>query len=168
MNNHKVKLLLEDCRSELQKIQILIGSLGVASNPIPYLKKYAVIRASGSIEIAFKQTIADKIEIGSHQQVKNFINKKVRESSINPKLSAIETMLTDFDAKWRARFDEQLALADKSRLRSSLTQLVDARNDFAHGGNPDIEIDKTLGIFEDSVRVIEILDAIVHHDYDSE
>jgi hypothetical protein len=168
MNNKNAKKILDDCRTELNGISALLTGLGDGANPTPYIKKYAVIRATGSIETAFKQAIADKIDKDSHVQVKNFIKRKVRDSSCNPKLGIIENMLSEFDDRWRARFDEQLALDDKPRLKGALTALVDARNEFAHGGSPNLPIETTLIYFNDAVRVIEILDAVVHHDYDSD
>ena len=106
------------------------------------------------------RAIADKIDKDSHVQVKNFIKRIVRDSSCNPKLGMIENMLSEFD--------EQMALDDKPRLKGALTALVDARNEFAHGGSPNLPIDTTLQHFKDGVRVIEILDAVVHHDYDAD
>lgn len=168
MNNEDVKRILDDCLAELDGISALLTGLGDGANPTPYIKKYAVIRATGSIETAFKQTIADKIDMNSHVQVKNFIKRKIRDSSCNPKLGMIENMLSEFDDRWRARFDEQMALDDKPRLKGALTALVEARNSFAHGGDPDMSIDSTLSYFRDGVRVIEILDAVVHHEYESD
>jgi len=168
MKNKVAKKILDDCQTELDSIASLLIGMGDGANPTPYIKKYAVIRATGSIEIAFKQIIADKIDKDSHIQVKNFIKRKIRDSSCNPKLGMIENMLTEFDDKWRARFDEQLALDDKPRLKGSLTSLVDARNDFCSRGAPDMDINSTMKHYQDGVRVIEILDAVVHHNYDKD
>ncbi|WP_421260789.1 HEPN domain-containing protein [Aeromonas jandaei] len=168
MTNNEVQVILSDCHQELESIKALLTGLGAAANPTPYIKKYAVIRASGSIETAFKKIIADRIDSESNIQVKNFIKRKIRDSSCNPKLSQIENMLTEFDSRWRNRFDEQISLDDKPRLKGSLTVLVDARNDFAHGGNPDLDIDNTIQHFLDGVRVITILDAVLQHNYDDE
>jgi hypothetical protein len=166
MINKDVKKILDDCRSELAVISSLLTGLGDGANPTRYIKKYAVIRTTGCIETAFKQSIADKIDKDSHIQIKNYIKRKVRDSSCNPRLNAIETLLSEFDDRWRARFDEQMALDDKPRLKGALTSLVNARNDFAHGGDPDIAITETIRHFNDGVRVIEILDAVVHYNYD--
>ena len=135
MNNVAVKKILDDCLLELESIAELLIGIGDGAKPTPYIKKYAVIRATGSIEIAFKQIIADKIDRDSHVQVKNFIKRKIRDSSCNPKLGMIESMLTEFDDRWRARFDEQMALDDKPRLKGALTHLVDApKKGFFCGG----------------------------------
>lgn len=168
MNNLAVRQVLDDCLAELESIAALLTGIGDGAKPTPYIKKYAVIRATGSIETSFKQIIADKIDKDSHIQVKNFIKRKVRDSSCNPKLGMIENMLTEFDDRWRAKFDEQMALDDKPRLKGALTCLVDARNEFAHGGNPDMEIDITISHYKDGVRVLEILDRVVHYDFDLE
>ncbi len=128
MTNAEVNILLGDCLAELESISMLIRGIGDEAKPTPYIKKYAVIRATGSIETAFKQIIADKIDEDSHVQVKNFIKRKVRDSSCNPKLGMIENMLTEFDDRWRSKFDELMALDDKPKLKGALTNLVDARN----------------------------------------
>jgi hypothetical protein len=166
MTNVEVNRLLSDCLTELESISMLLNGIGEDAKPTPYIKKYAVIRATGSIETAFKQIIADKIDEDSHVQVKNFIKRKVRDSSCNPKLGMIENMLTEFDDRWRSKFDELMALDDKPKLKGALTNLVDARNDFAHGGNPDMNIDDTIRYFKDGVRVLEILDSVVHHNFE--
>lgn len=168
MRNRVAKKILDDCLVELKNISQLLSGLGESANPTPYLKKYAVIRATGSIETAFKQTIADRVDHGSHDQVKNFIRIKVRDSSSNPKFTVIENLLMEFDPRWKARFSEQIALDDPFKLKSALTSLVHARNEFAHGGNPNLAIDETLSFFESGVRVIQILDSVINYNYESE
>jgi hypothetical protein len=166
MNNADVKGLLDSCLAELESISALLIGIGDGAKPTPYIKKYAVIRASGAIETAFKQIIADRIDTNSHIQVINFIKRKVRDSSCNPKLGMIENMLSEFDDRWRSKFDELMALEDKPRLKGALTNLVEARNDFAHGGNPDMNINDTISFFTDGVRVLELLDSVVHHNFE--
>ncbi|GBC60964.1 hypothetical protein DENIS_1924 [Desulfonema ishimotonii] len=140
--------------------------MGEAAKPTPYVKKYAVIRATGSVEIGFKQIIADKVDENSHVQVKNFIRRKIRDSSHNPKLGMIESMLAQFDSRWREKFDELLALEDKPSLKGSLTELVNARNEFAHGGDPIFDIEQTIKCFNDGRKVLEILDSVVNYEFD--
>ena len=166
MNNAEVSQILQDCAEELNNIRALLVGLGDAANPTPYVKKYAVLKATGAIETGFKQIIADKVDDGCNVQVKNFIKKKVRESSFNPKLGLIENMLIEFDQRWNEKFDELLSLEDKPTLKGALTELVNARNEFAHGGSPDVDIEKTISCFENGRKVLEILDEVVNHDYE--
>src|SRR5690606_33216422 len=122
--------------------------------------------ATGAIEVGFKQIIADKVDYECNVQVKNFIKKKVRESSFNPKLGLIENLLTEFDQRWKDKFDELLSLEDKPALKGALTDLVNARNEFAHGGNPNVDIDKTISCFENGKKVLQILDEVVNYNFD--
>jgi hypothetical protein len=166
MNNKDAEKLLAECKQELETITALLMGFGDGAKPTPYIKKYAVIRATGSIESAFKQIIADRVDRDSHSQLKNFISKKVRNSSSNPRLEVIETMLGEFDDQWLARFNEKMGLADKPVLRTALTELVKARNSFAHGGGAELPIEKTVECFTSACVVMNILDEIVHADYD--
>lgn len=164
MNNQQVLGFLEECREELASIQALLTGIGDAARPAPYVKKYAVIRAAGSIESAFKQIIADRVDRDSHLQLKNFIARKIRNSSCNPKLDMIQGMLTEFDEDWRSRFDEKIALADKPILKGALADLVNARNSFAHGGAAELPIARTIECFEHACVVLRLLDQSVHED----
>lgn len=164
MNNLEVSGLLTECREELISIQALLMGIGDAARPAPYVKKYAVIRATGSIETGFKQIIADRVDRDSHTQLRNFIARKIRNSSCNPKLEMIRGMLTEFDESWRARFDEKMALADQPVLSGALTDLVKARNSFAHGGAAELPIDKTIECFDHGCTVLRILDQTIHED----
>jgi hypothetical protein len=164
MNNADVAALLEECREELRAITALLTGMGDGARPTPYIKKYAVIRATGSIETAFKQIIADRVDRDSHTQLKNFISRKIRNSSYNPRLEMIENMLSEFDDQWRARFDEKVALADKATLKGALTELVKARNSFAHGGAVELPIATTVECFESGCIVLRLLDEAVHEE----
>lgn len=166
MNNKNVLALLNECNDELSTITALLTGLGDGAKPAPYIKKYAVIRATGSIEASFKQIIADRVDRDSHTQLKNFVARKIRNSSNNPKLEVIQGMLSEFDDRWRARFDEKMALADQPTLKGALTELVKARNSFAHGGASELPIEKTVECFQLGRRVLEILDETVHETYD--
>ena len=168
MNNNEVDEILIACTEELNNISALLVGIGEEARPTPYVKKYAVIRATGAIETGFKKIIADKVDENSHEQVKNFIKRKIRDASSNPKLGVIENMLVEFDDRWRAKFDELLALEDKPKLKGSLTELVNARNEFAHGGSPDVNIEDTINYFQDGVKVLEILDSVVNHNFEED
>jgi hypothetical protein len=53
------------------------------------------------------------------------------------------------------------ACAHKSALLTSLQSLVDARNDFAHGGSPPVSIGDVLQYFAHGRELMEMLDAVV-------
>jgi hypothetical protein len=166
MNNKEVYQLLKDCSLELENIRSLLVGLGDGAKPTSYVKRYAVIRATGAIEVGFKQILADKVDENCNVQVKNFIKKKVRESSFNPKFGLIESLLIEFDLRWKDKFDELLALEDKPTLKGALTDLVNNRNEFAHGGSPDVDIDRTISCFENGRKVLKILDEVVNYNFE--
>jgi len=132
------------------------------SNIVPYINKYCIIRACGSIEIAFKTIIADFINRRSKIQIKNYINKYVRENSSNPSYDNICKLLKSFDSSWNTNFKSEVNKhPDKSKIMTSIESLVDARNEFAHGGNPNIPVQSTIDYFYDGKTLIEILDTII-------
>lgn len=166
MRNTEALATLNSCLSDLNIVKAtLVGLKG--SPAAPYLLKYCVIRASGSIEIAFKKVIADKVDEGSHEQVRTFIRRKIRNSSKNPKLEAMESTLHEFDSRWGKRFTELVALDNRPKLKGALTELVKARNSFAHGGESDLSIDKIIEHFQDGIRAVVFIDSAVNHSYDT-
>ncbi|HDY6678120.1 TPA: hypothetical protein RPV38_004592 [Escherichia coli] len=166
MNNTESMKILRDCCDELNDIRKLVSDLDDSNKAVGYINKYAIIRATGSIEFAFKKIIADKVEHGCHDQIKNFIKRKIRESAHNPRLGTIESVLTDFDPKWQKKFNEKIALENKIALDESLTKLVTERNSFAHGRDANIGIDEIIENYLNGQKVIAILDETVHFLYD--
>lgn len=162
MNNGDVQVLLDNCDSELAHIDTLITSIGGTNLIVPYLNKYAVIRSCGTIEVAFKTLIADYCSKRSKPQVKSFLNKRIRENSANPSYQNIINILKDFDSNWVTTFKTQMqALANYNSVQSSIQSLVDARNDFAHGGSPTLTFSDIRTYFVESKLIIVTLDAVI-------
>lgn len=162
MNNSDVQLLLTNCDAELNHIDSIIVGFGGTNLIIPYLNKYSVIKSCGTIEISFKTLIADFCSKRSKQQVKNFLNKRLRDNSANPSYKRIQQILAEFDGNWVTNFRIQMqALPNYNRIISSIQSLVDARNDFAHGGNPTITFTDIKNYFYDSKQLIITLDNVI-------
>lgn len=162
MNNNSVDQELQECERELLQVEALINGLGPTSNICPYLTKYAIIRACGTIERAYKAVIADYCCYRSKPQVKCFIDRRVRQNSANPSYERILNILKDFDAQWKSQFQVLInGDPNKTALMTSLQSLVDARNDFAHGGDPGATIADTIQYFKDARSVIVHLDSII-------
>lgn len=161
MNNGDVHQLLQNCKSELAQIQILIQGLGVASNIVPYLAKYSLIKACGTVEIAYKQIVADKCSYRCNRQVKKFLEKRVNRNSANPSYERMCDLLKSFDEDWCTAFKLSIRNHAVSSLRSSLESLVESRNEFAHGGNPHISIGSVIAYFDDAIIVLQEYDHVV-------
>ena len=162
MNNSDVELLLTQCRSELDHVEASIVTLGVMSPVAPYLTKYAVVRACGAVEVSFKALVADFCSKRSKKQVKRYIGLKIVRSSTNPSHDKIVEMLSQFDDNWQKTFKANIGSdPNKAQLLSSLQSLVDARNEFAHGGSPTLSINDVIKHFEHARKVLEHVDTVI-------
>lgn len=174
ISNQEIAEIISGCHQELDRVSSLVKGLAGAELS-EYVKKYAVIRATGCIEFSFKKLIADKVDENSHSLAINFIKNKVRLSSYNPNFKNIKDILRSFDRRWDKKFNELISLENKADVIQSLKQLCDWRNSFAHGGHPVIDIDIAINHFSIAVKVIEVIDKTVNstilddnEDYDDE
>lgn len=162
MNNSDVANVIALCDSELAHIQTIIAGFGATSLVVPYLTKYAVVRSCGCIETSFKSVIADYCSHRSKRQVKRFIDRRIREGSANPTINNMHSFLLDFDKSWQAAFKANLNAEPNSvQLLTSLQSLVDARNEFSHGGNPTVSLADVISYYSHAKRIIAIMDAVV-------
>lgn len=161
MNNQTALTSLNDCSTELAKLQQIIDVFGQSHSIVPFLTNYAVIKCCGTIENCFKIIISD-FHNSLPPQAKNYIENTFLYSSMNPTKDNICKSLVKFDEQWNINFKAKLVIEpDKSRIESSLSSLNEARNAFAHGGNPGVSFSSVVTYFNDSKRVIEILDEVV-------
>lgn len=162
MNNPEAQNSINLCREELQRIKTLIEDLlGHTSPIVPYLTKYAIVRACGTIEYSFKTIIAD-LHTGNTPQVANYIDNTIRNSSMNPSISNICSTLKKFDEEWNTTFKQKINNhVHGQRLKDSIDSLNNARNSFAHGGTPTSSFENVSEYFEDTVLIINMLDEVV-------
>ncbi|GGR64900.1 hypothetical protein GCM10008959_28800 [Deinococcus seoulensis] len=154
--------ILDECDAELRQIKIFLGAMGLGSAMTPYISRYAVIKACGSIEVAFKNNVNDICSPRTKKEVKYYLRKEVIGSSMNPSYDNIIKLISKFSEDWPREFKREVNNdPDASRLKTSLKSLVDGRNEFAHGGSPSITIDDTIRYFADSRKILEILDGVM-------
>ncbi|MEI8635063.1 hypothetical protein P4S72_29520 [Vibrio sp. PP-XX7] len=121
ISNGSVSERIESCLDEFFKIKSIIDGMGAMSHPVPYLTRYSIVRACGAIEFGFKTIISDANSESQSSQVKNFIDKKFRNSSMNPSYSNICSSLASFDDSWSQKFKSEMAGKEhKSRIMDSL------------------------------------------------
>ncbi len=162
MNNKNAELAIDDARTEFHKISSLIKRTKKATSPSrKYLTLYSLIKASGVIEYAFKTILAD-YHLGGLPQTVSYIDNNVRDSSRNPSLKNIYSLLKEFDSSWNSTFKRLLkAHPDSVRIKQSMNSLCENRNSFAHGKACTATFADIMQYFEDSVIVIQLLDAVV-------
>lgn len=165
MNNTEVLQMLDDCEDELKNIQQSINELGYANIILAYLTRYAVIKACSTIERAFKIIIADYCSQNATQQVKTYLDKRVRASSTTPTYRNINALLSQFDSNWNEEFKNRIKNhSQKDMFLNSIQSLVDARNSIAHGSNnyPAPTISDTITYYTNFRIVMDILDDVVY------
>ena len=161
MNNQTALDSLNDCSSELVRLTQIIDVFGQSHSIVPFLTNYAVIKCCGTIENCFKTIIGD-FHNSLPIQAKNYIENTFLNSSMNPSKDNICKSLKKFHEQWNTDFKNRLnGHADKNRIESSLNSLNEARNSFAHGGNPAVSFSSVVTYFQDSRIIIEMLDEIV-------
>lgn len=162
IKNSAVSERIENCFEELKNIEYVLKGFGATSKPAPYLTRYSIIKACGVVEFGFKSIIADA-QVHSHSiQIKNFIDAKFRNSSMNPSIDNIYRSLKSFDDEWNKLFKLLVkGQPDKSKLLDSLESLKDARNTFAHGGTPSTSFNSVVEYFKDSVIILQLIEEAI-------
>jgi len=161
MNNPEASIALKSCIDEFDSIAKLIDVLGHTSKPIPYITKYSLIKACGTIEFCFKTIIAD-IHQDQTKQIKNYIDKNIRMRGMNPSKVNICNVLSSFDDTWNKDFKNRLKThKDSKRIEYSLDSLNNARNSFAHGGSITLTFETIKKYLIDAIEVVKILDSVV-------
>lgn len=163
IRNESVIERVDTCVNELERIDNLIKGLGVLSPPVPFLIKYSIVRACGTIEFAFKNIISDVVIENQTKQLKQFIDGKIRHGSMNPTYSNMCGTLGSFDEEWKASFKKLVKdHPEKGKILDSLDSLNNARNAFAHGGSPSTSFINVQEYFEDAIKVLELFELSTH------
>lgn len=162
MNNVNAQNAIDDARREFRKVTSLINRTRRATSPSrKFYTLYSLMKASGVIEYSIKTILAD-FHLGASPQAILFIDTNVRDSSKNPSLDNIYGLLKQFDRGWLSSFKMALnGRADATRLKDSLRSLYENRNSFAHGKPSTASFNDIMQYFEDSVRIVEVLDSVV-------
>lgn len=167
INNEAVVERIDSCFEEFERINFIIKGMGSMSHPVPFLTRYSIIKACGTIEFSFKTILSD-VGIGSQtKQLKQFIDKKIRYSSMNPSYGNMCSTLNNFDEEWRKNFKKSIKdHPEKEKILDSLDSLNSARNAFAHGGTPSTSFVNVQEYFVDSIKVLEALESSIVEDFE--
>lgn len=149
--------VINDCKTELSKIETYIKSNSLDSN-CPYLISYSVIRACGTIEKVLKQLFYDHLIKNTNNEAKNYFEKNILESSWNPSCGQIQRILDIINPDWSVQFQ---TLTNASNDKMHLKSLVNLRNDFAHGQTITASISSIIGYYDGACNILKILDSII-------
>lgn len=124
-----------------------------------YLVSYAVVKASGSIEVVFKKMVFDFLSLNVRSETSQYLEKMILDSSCNPNTGNMSNMLQNISTEKRSIFDHRVKVSEKKDKLNSLVQL---RNDFAHGDNINISIDTVITYFDAGENILNILDGVIN------
>lgn len=161
MNNVGVKQLLEDTSRELLWLVEYIDRDPFAPT-VAFLNKYAIIKSSGTLETAYKTIVFEQIKKWCNtENLKHYLQKRTINTSSNPSYENICQMLKSFNKEWGEKFKQLVKSQDETKeIRDALKMLVEARNSFAHGGNPTHTIHITVDNYTKCMRIIEWMDQV--------
>lgn len=147
---------IQDCQSELTNIKNFISKDPLGSM-VRYLVSYSVIKSCGTIEIVFKDIIYNHLIKNANQEAIAYFSKNVKESSSNPKIDNICSLLKQINVNWNTSFKNTASDIDKQSLNS----LVELRNQLAHGNSITSSIDDVITYFTCGCNILQVLDSIV-------
>lgn len=148
---------LDDCKLELDNIRVWINSNPLHSN-VRYLVSYAVVKASGTIEIVLKSMVYDYLAEGAKIPTQAYLTKMIVDSSCNPNTHNISRMLEQIDATKKTSFESEIK---GSAQKGDLNSLVNLRNDIAHGRVISVTIGTVISYFESGRYILEKLEQVL-------
>lgn len=148
---------LDDCKIELENIRQWINSNPFHSN-VRYLVSYAVVKASGTIEIVLKSMVYDYLAEGAKVPTQAYLTKMIVDSSCNPNTGNILRMLEQIDAAKKTSFED---IVKGSAQKGDLNSLVNLRNDIAHGRVISVTIGTVINYFESGRYILGELEQIL-------
>ncbi|EKS17564.1 hypothetical protein HMPREF9186_01332 [Streptococcus sp. F0442] len=160
--NDDEKRVLEDCNLEIQRIKNWINNNKLDSN-VKFLVSYAVIKASGSIELVFKSMINTFLSQNCIDETKVFLTKNIIDNSANPSPGNIEKHLEQFDGRRKEKFSN---LLKDSQDKGNLKSLVALRNDIAHGRTINSSINIVESYFKSGKKILETLEVVINDSAD--
>lgn len=149
--------MITDTQEELKSIRKWINAGNQFDSKTRYLVSYSVIKASGTVEVIFKNIIYNYLVTGANEKTKGYLEKAIIDSSCNPNTGNMSNMLQNISSEWKSSFDQQVK---QSGEKDKLNSLVQLRNDFAHGDSISVSIDTVINYFDSGVKILNILDSV--------
>lgn len=123
--------MIDDARQEISNIRTWINQdRNQLDSKSKYLISYCVVRASGTIEVTYKNIIFDYLTTGAQSETVVYLEKMILDSSSNPNTGNISNLLQSVSVPWKTQFDQDVK---EDNIKSDVNSLVQLRNDFSHG-----------------------------------
>ncbi len=162
MNNKSVHISLSECLTELRDLETLIDK-DVFDSRNRFLILYAIIRATGVLEVSYKKIIVDSFDSINNEKINNYLEMEISKSSKNPSYSNLISTLKKFDDDWCKKFKKEIGnMRNKDSILEAMENLNELRNSFAHGGKPTPSIRSVNLYFENCIEILKIYDKVIH------
>ena len=148
---------IEDCNNELSSIKSWIDNNPLDSN-VRFLVAYAVIKASGTIEIILKSIMYAFLADGCKDETQVYLERMIIDSSTNPSTGKIQTLLEQIDRDRKTKFESEIT---GKQTKADLNSLVKLRNDVAHGRDISASINTVKRYFESGLKMIYFVDSLL-------
>lgn len=126
--------MLDDCWNELLDIENKISKLDRFDNSVGYFTKYALIKASGTLEYVFRAIIVDFFSDKSDPRIYAYLDRMILQGSLSVTYENMHKLLSKFDSNWKKKFKSAVgSRANSQELIQSSNSLVANRHSFAHG-----------------------------------
>lgn len=155
--------LINDCSSELEDIKVRIQKLKL-DKAKDYLTKYALIKASGTIEFVYRSIIADYFETFNIPQINHYLEITVRTGSLSASYDNMAKLLGKFDDDWNKTFTRNVKKNNSwARIKDSSNSLVKNRHLFAHGKPPTATFEDIYNYYFDCLELVKEFDSVVYN-----
>ena len=121
-----------------------------------HFARYLCIKASGLLENYIKSQIGDYVGACSSQPTAKYVRNKMKTFT-NVDCDKLVTFLESFSSDWTTAFLARM----NDELKSSLNSLISNRNNIAHGNTDSITFNKIKQYYDDTKKVIDILDQVI-------
>lgn len=154
--------LINNCTTELNDINTKISALSGLDKTAIYLRHYALIKASGTLEYVYRSIVADFVTQSATSQITTYIDSTIRKGSMSVTYDNMCSLLSKFDDTWARNFKRAVnALPNKQRLIDAAKSLVTNRHLFAHGKMTTASFSDIRQYYNDTLILINIFDSIV-------
>ncbi len=162
MHNSDAEALIIECDRQMQVLDLKIHELSATDEAQSFYTNFAVIQCCGTIEQSIKIIIFDKLSNASSNQISTYLDKIIKNGSMNPSLENIKGLIGQFDRGWKQSITDKInVLPNKVTVIDELKSLNKLRNDFAHGKNISSSFSNVKNYYISAKIITDIVDEVL-------
>ena len=153
--NEECRRLIQDCYQDINKIERVILSNQMATEN-RFLIDYSIIRTCSTIE----KYLSKRVKLDT----KSYLSKQLIDSSANPKVGIMESILSDINGRKCDLFKVKIQNHSFDNIKSDLNSLVTLRNNVAHcnASSGTQSIRTIIKYYKSGVKVLRYLEEVLY------